>query len=198
MDKRTESKTKSSDVFDTLIVSQNSHAAIVLGHIHEPNDCIADVLIQASDGRHSIVLDRDGSRQGCTQITAPGRIAVVCGMDVDETETSLMLNTKSGDICIVARKGKIRLEATDIELVATGEGGSKGNITMTAGENVSIKAKKVLVDSSTLFKIASSGLVKIAGNSGVEIYGSLIREITDASSTKSKTGGSKSVIMNNI
>ena len=55
-----------------------------------------------------------------------------------------------------------------------------------------------MVDSSTLFKIASSGLVKIAGNSGVEIYGSLIREITDACATKSKTGGSKSVIENNV
>ncbi len=102
----------------------------------------------------------------------------------------MFIETSNGDIVIKAENGKIRLHGTDIEMVAIGEGGSKGNITMTAGENITIDGKKVLVNAKTFLKLASPGNVEMAANSGMKIYASMIREITDAVAVKdSKVGG---------
>ena len=171
-------------------IGSNDHGSVTLGHVHKDGAVIADVLIQASDGRHSIALDKDGPRKACTQITAPGRISIVSGLDKKEAEVSMMINTSNGDICIVARNGKIRMQATDIHMVATGEGGKKGNITMNASENITMDAKKILANAKTFMKLASPGNVELAANSGMKIYASMIREITDAVAIKdSKVGG---------
>ena len=82
------------------------------------------------------------------------------------------------------------MQATDIEMVAVGEGGSKGNITMNASENIKMDGKKVLVNAKTFMKLASPGNVEMAANSGMKIYSSMIRQITDAVAVKdSKVGG---------
>ena len=171
-------------------IGSNDHGSITLGHLHKDGAVIADVLIQASDGRHSIVLDKDGPRKACTQITAPGRISILSGEDKKEAEDTLVICAKNGNINIIARNGKIRMQATDIEMVAVGEGGSKGNITMNASENIKMDGKKVLVNAKTFLKLASPGNVEMAANSGMKIYASMIRQITDAVAVKdSKVGG---------
>ena len=171
----------------------NNHGSVCFGHIHKPGDCIADVLIQGScldKIPHEIVLDKDGPRRGCTQIMAPNRIVIQGGDISKEAEDSLVISAKNGNIVIKAENGKIRLHGTDIEMVAVGEGGSKGNITMTAGENITMDGKKVLVNAKTFLKLASPGNVEMAANSGMKIYASMIREITDAVAVKdSKVGG---------
>jgi len=182
--------TTSHKTYTANCIGSNDHGSVTLGHLHKPGDVIADVLIQASDGRHSIVLDKDGPRKACTQITAPGRISIMSGEDREEAEDTLMIFAKNGNIDIIARNGKIRMQATDIEMVALGEGGSKGNITMNASENIKMDGKKVLVNAKTFLKLASPGNVEIAANSGLKIYASIIREITDACAVKdSKCGG---------
>ena len=112
------------------------------------------------------------------------------GEDREEAEDTLMIFAKNGNIDIIARNGKIRMQATDIEMVALGEGGSKGNITMNASENIKMDGKKVLVNAKTFLKLASPGNVEMAANSGMKIYSSMIRQITDAVAVKdSKVGG---------
>ena len=182
--------TTAKKTYTTNCIGSNDHGSVTLGHLHKDGAVIADVLIQASDGRHSIVLDKDGPRKGCTQITAPGRISIMSGEDRGEAEDTLMIFAKNGNIDIIARNGKIRMQATDIEMVAVGEGGSKGNITMNAGENIKMDAKKILANAKTFLKLASPGNVEMAANSGMKIYASMIREITDACAVKdSKVGG---------
>ena len=182
--------TTAKKTYTTNCIGSNDHGSVTLGHLHKDGAVIADVLIQASDGRHSIVLDKDGPRKGCTQITAPGRISIMSGEDRGEAEDTLMIFAKNGNIDIIARNGKIRMQATDIEMVAVGEGGSKGNITMNASENIKMDAKKVLANAKTFLKLASPGNVEMAANSGMKIYASMIREITDACAVKdSKVGG---------
>ena len=182
--------TTAKKTYTTNCIGSNDHGSVTLGHLHKDGAVIADVLIQASDGRHSIVLDKDGPRKACTQITAPGRISIMSGEDKQEAEDTLMIFAKNGNIDIIARNGKIRMQATDIEMVAVGEGGSKGNITMNASENIKMDGKKVLVNAKTFLKLASPGNVEMAANSGMKIYASMIREITDAVAVKdSKVGG---------
>lgn len=176
--------------YTAITVGGNDHARIVLGHIHKQADVTADVLIEASDARHSIVLDKDGQRKGSTQITAPGRISIESGIDKEEAEDTLFIHSWNGNIDIIASNGKLRLQGTDIELNAVGEGGAKGNIRLNATETVELKGKKVIVDASSMYKLATSGMASIVANSAMELYAPLIRGVSDAVANKdSKVGG---------
>lgn len=168
----------------------NDHGSINFGHIHKSGDCTADVLLQASDGRHSISLDKEGPRKSCTQITAPGRISIESGEDLTETEDSLYIGAWNGNIDINALNGKIRLIGTDIELIAVGEGGSKGNVRIKASETIELDGKKVILNAKAMYKLATSGKAEIAANSCLNIYSSVIRGVTDAVANKDgKNGG---------
>jgi len=169
----------------------NDHGSISFGHIHKQGETTADVMLQASDGRHSIILDKDGPRKACTQITAPGRISIDAGIDKEEEPESLFIHAHNGNIAIIASNGKIRLQGTDIELIAVGEGGSKGNVRIKASENIELDAdNKVLINAKTAYKLASPGTAEIVANSVMKVYAPMIRGVTDAVANKdSKVGG---------
>ena len=168
----------------------NDHGSISFGHVASDGAVTSDVQIQASDGRHGILLDKDGPRKGCTQITAPGRISIQSGEDRKEAEDTLFINALNGNIDIIASNGKIRLQGTDIELIAVGEGGSKGNIQLNATENIKFESKKFLVNATVMYKLATAGTAEIVANSAMTIYSSCIRGVTDAVANRdSKIGG---------
>jgi hypothetical protein len=174
----------------TAIRYGNDHGSINFGHIHKQGDVTADVMIQASDSRQSIILDKDGPRKGCTQITAPNRISIESGQDAKEAEDTLFIRTHNGNIDIIASNGKIRLQGTDIELIAVGEGGSKGNVRVKASENIELDAKKVLVNAKSMYRLATPGTAEIVANGAMTLYASIIRGVSDAVANKdSKVGG---------
>lgn len=169
----------------------NDHGSVSFGHVASDGAVTSDVQLQASDGRHAVILDKDGPRKGCTQITAPGRISIQSGEDKKEAEDTLFINALNGNIDIIASNGKIRLQGTDIELIAVGEGGSKGNIRLKASENIELKAdNKVLIDGTSMYKLATAGTAEIVANSAMTIYSAVIRGVSDACANRdSKVGG---------
>ena len=137
-------------------------------------------------------MDVDGRREGWTVSTSPGAFQVECGSKMEEAENSVIITAVNGDVSIKATNGKIRLQGTDIELVAMGEGQTKGNIKLTSSENVIVESKKVLVTAKTMYKIATPGTGQMVANGVLEMYGSIIRGVTDAVASKdSKVGGQK-------
>jgi len=169
-------------------------------HIHKKADVTAGVILDTPDGRHQLYLDIDGKRKGWTTSTSPGCFQVMCGEDRTEADNSMMLEAWNGDISIIAHNGKIRMQGTDIEMVAIGgadEG--KGNITCTASETFTVHdTPKILLQSSSLTKITSGGIMWIASNSCMKIYSSIIRGVTDAVTNKdSKVGGQRFAKENN-
>ena len=171
----------------------NDHGSISFGHIHKQGDVIADVMLQASDGRHSIILDKDGERKGSTQITAPGRISIDCGIDKKEAEDTLVIHSHNGNLNIIASNGKIRLQGTDIELIAVGEGGSKGNIRIDAPSgHIALEGKEITVSAKSIYRLVSTGRAEISANSCMTIYSSMVRGVTDAVAKKdSKTANQR-------
>ena len=169
----------------------NDHGSISFGHVSADGAVTSDVLLQASDGRHSVVLDKNGVRKGSTQITAPGRISIQSGEDREEAEDTLFINAVNGNINIIASNGKIRLQGTDIELIAVGTGGTKGNIRLKANENITLDAdSKVLINAALMYKLATPGKAEIVANSCMTIYSSIIRGVTDGcANMDSKCGG---------
>ena len=182
----------------TAIRQGNDHGSISFGHVSADGAVTSDVLLQASDGRHSVVLDKNGVRKGSTQITAPGRISIQSGEDKQEAEDTLFINAVNGNINIIASNGKIRLQGTDIELIAVGEGGTKGNIRLKANENIELDAdSKVLINAKLMYKLASAGKAEIVANSCMTIYSSIVRGVSDGCSIiDSKIGGQDFQIKN--
>ena len=182
---------------DDCIAYSNRHACISMGKIHKPGDVTSAFCVETADGRHNFFMDADGPRKGWTTSTSPGVFQVECGEhpdveDVDEKEAldSLVFICKNGNTVIRNKNGKIRLEATDIEMIATGEGTARGNIRIEAKETVDIDCKKLLANSKCLTKLTSTGVVEISANACMKIYSSIIRGVTDAVKVKdSKVGG---------
>mgnify|MGYP001016368930 CR=1 FL=1 len=171
----------------------NAKGHICLGNIHKQGDVTEGIGLHTPDGEHQLSLDIDGPRKGWTVCTGPGNFNVECGSANEEAEDSLILNAKNGNIMITATNGKIRLQGTDIELVAIGEGGSKGHIKCSATETFMIhETKKVLIDAKVMYKISTTGIGQVTANSVLKIYGSVIRGVTDACAVKdAKTGGQR-------
>jgi uncharacterized protein (DUF2345 family) len=136
-------------------------------------------------------MDKDGPRKGWTTLTAPGNISIKAGEDNVEAQDTVFISAENGNIDIIATNGKIRLQGTDIELVAVGEGGSKGNVRIKANENIELDAdNKVLINAKTMYKLASAGKAEIVANSCMTMYASVIRGVSDAVANKdSKVGG---------
>jgi len=118
---------------------------------------------------------------------------VMCGLDNEEAQNSMMLEAWNGDITIVARNGKIRLQGTDIEMVAVGPGeDGKGNITCTASETFTVhETPKIILKSTSLTQIKGTGMIDLAANSCLKLYGSIIKGVTDACSVKDSKCGTQ-------
>ena len=175
--------------------------SIKFGHIHKKADVTAGVMLDTPDGRHQFSLDIDGQRKGWTSSTSPGNFQVMCGLDNDEADNTLILEAWNGDISIIAKNGKIRLQGTDIEMVAIGDADQgKGNITCTASETFTVhETPKIILKSTSLTLLKGTGIIEVAANSCLKVYSSLIKGITDASSKKnSKIGGELEGAKNNI
>lgn len=182
----------------TAIRYGNDHGSISFGHIHQSADVTAAVKLEASDARHAFFLDKDGPRKGWTTSLSPGNFQLECGSDNEEAQDTCMINAKNGNIDIIATNGKIRLQATDIEIIAVGEGGSKGNVRIKATENIETDSKKLLMNAKNNYKLATSGLGEVISNSRLKIYGSIIQGVTDACAKKdSKNGGQRYQKQNN-
>ena len=171
----------------------NDHGSITLGQVDYVGAVTSAFMVEGKDARHSLSLDNDGTRKGWTSSTSPGVFQVECGSDRVEAEDSLILEAKNGNIIIKAHNGKIRLQGTDIELVAVGEGDSKGNIVCSATESFMIhETKKVLINASVMYKLSTCGIGEVTANSVLKVYGSIIRGVTDACAVKdAKTGGQR-------
>lgn len=175
----------------------NEKGSISFGHIHKDAAVTSGVMLQTPDAEHSITLDIDGEREGWTSIVQPGNFQVECGSANEEPEDSLILNAKNGNICITATNGKIRLQGTDIELIAIGDKGDRGNIKIDATENVLVECNKYLLNAKAMYRMCSPQRGEIISNGVMKMYGSIIRGVTDACSVKdSKVGGKRIVDQN--
>ena len=176
----------------TAIRYGNNQGSIAFGQIHKQGDVTSSVMLETPDGEHQLSLDLDGERTGWTCSTSPGNFQVECGSANQEAEDSLVLNAKNGNIIIMATNGKIRMQATDIELVAVGEGGAKGNIKMNATESIVTDSKKLLMTAKSFYRIASPQTGEVVANGVLKLYSSIIRGVTDAVAVKdSKVAGQR-------
>ena len=186
--------------YTSQTIGKNEKGSVWIGPIHKQGDVTSAVVLRnEKDRTHQLCLDIDGERPGSTTSTSPGKLQLTCGDNMKEAEDSCLIEARNGNIIIKASNGKIRMEATDIEMVTTGEGETKGNVKITSSENIILNCKKLQTNSSVYTKLCSAGDFETAANGVMSIYGSLFNAITDAVFGKpSKFGGQKERQKNNL
>jgi len=169
---------------------------IKFGHVHFDNVNSAVMLrsgFPSSKGNHYMTMDGPGGedfRTHSTTFRGPGSFQVKHGDGVPNEQPGIYLDAVSGDIIIRAAKGRIRMEAIDVDIKATGGDGNRGNIVLDANEKVLINAQTIACNAKAAARFFSEKTVEIVGNNVLNMYGGFV-DIADGSSTAEGTKGSK-------
>jgi len=171
------------------LYSGNRHGRISFGSYRKSNQ-IAGVLLQSGRdaGRHYSVMqstgDADAGSKGSTTSVCPGTYTVKAGKDiVNYTIPSNVSNNipgivqlaENGDILLSAPRGRIKIVAQDIELIASGFDGKTGSISLTSNEKILLNSQSIDINSTETTKIFSEKTVETIGKGLMNIYGGLVK-----------------------
>ena len=137
-------------------------------------------------GRHYIRLQETGSKEdgskGSTHIVCPGTFTALTGKDIvnyppgsNEPRglNAIFFEAENGDIVLTAPRGKIKIAAEAIEIIAEGSDGKTGVVDISADDKINLKAQIIDINSTVSTKIFSEDTVHVIGKSLLNIYGGL-------------------------
>ena len=148
---------------------------IKFGHVHTDNVRSAVMLRSGYTYEHYMTMDGPGGkkfRKHSTNFRGPGSFQVKHGKGVPNDEPAIFLDAENGDVVIRASNGRIRLEALDIDIIATG-GDDRGNIQITATDKVITSGNIIDCKAVTAAKFFSNKSVEVVGENVLNMYGGL-------------------------
>ena len=169
-------------------VAGTEHGTLSFGKVNtESNEITACLLESGPDGgRHYIKMQETGSKEdgskGSTNIVCPGTLTALTGKDIvnyppgSDTPRdipAIFYEAENGDIVLTAPRGKIKIAAEAIELIAEGSDGRTGVIDISASEKINLKSQMIDLNSGVSTKIFSEDTVYLIGKSLLNIYGGL-------------------------
>ena len=162
-------------------------------------------------GRHYIRMQETGSKEdgskGSTHIVCPGTLTALTGKDIvnypegsDEPRglNAILFEAENGDIVLTAPRGKIKIAAEAIELIAKGSDGRTGVINLNSDDKIILDSQIIDVQSKVSTKIFSENTVHVIGKSLLNIYGGLA-DFADGATKhrRSKLSADDSVVSQN-
>ena len=165
---------------------------IKFGHVHTDNVRSAVMLRSGHTFRHYMTMDGPGGedfRTHSTTFRGPGSFQVKHGEGVPDEQPGIYLDAVNGDIVIRAANGRIRMEALDVDIRATGSG-ERGNIVLDANDKVIMNAQTIACNAKVAARFFSEKTVEIVGNNVLNMYGGFM-DMADGSSTALLGKGSK-------
>ena len=157
---------------------------IKFGHVHTDNVNSAVMLRSGHTFQHYMTMDGPGGedfRTHSTTFRGPGSFQVKHGDGVPDEQPGIYLDAVNGDIVIRAANGRIRMEALDVDIRATG-GGERGNIVLDANEKVIINAQTIACNAKVAARFFSEKTVEIVGNNVLNMYGGFM-DMADGSTS---------------
>ena len=164
------------------------HGYLECGSVNtESNEIDAVVIRNGPDGgRHYIRLQETGNKddgsKGSTVIAAPGSLTALVGKDIvnypEGSDTprdipAIYYKAENGDIVLTAPRGKVKIQAEAIELIAKGSDGKTGVINLNSDDKIILDSQIIDVTSKASTKIFSEDTVHVIGKSLLNIYGGL-------------------------
>ena len=191
-------------------VAGTEHGYISFGEVNTyANEIEACKLQSGPDGgRHYITMQETGDKKmgskGSTSIVCPGTLTALTGKDIvnypEGSDTprdipAIFYEAENGDIVLTAPRGKIKIAAEAIELIAKGSDGRTGVININADDKIILDSQIVDIQSKVSTKIFSEKTVDMIGKGIMNVYGGLVDFADRTSKGKpSKTcGGAVSI-----
>ena len=97
---------------------QTKDGALKFGSIHD-DDVKSSLLLQGQEALEYITFDQTAPRKRWLSNRCRGRYQVVSGDDIEKGQPAMYFDAKNGDI-VIKTKGRIRMEAENIDIIARG------------------------------------------------------------------------------
>tara|TARA_R100000808_G_scaffold21067_1_gene45556 strand:- start:814 stop:1443 length:630 start_codon:yes stop_codon:yes gene_type:complete len=169
-------------------IAGTEHGTISFGRVNTfSNEIDACKIANGPDaGRHYIRMQETGSKEdgskGSTTMVCPGTLTALTGKDIvnypkgSDTPRDLpaiYYEAENGDIVLTAPRGKIKIAAEAIEIVAKGSDGRTGVVNINADDKILLDAQTIDIQSKVSTKIFSEKTVDMIGKGIMNIYGGL-------------------------
>jgi hypothetical protein len=146
------------------------------GNIDE-NQVKSSVLLRSGNPSfsksHYMQFDDTGKLAGGTLNRCPGVYQIKCG-DGPVEDVSFVLHAVNGDIIIGAPKGRIRMFAQDIDLIASGPGNDSGFINLQSNQKIELQSPIINAEASVSIGLAAPKGVNIT-TSGIILLTGLLK-----------------------
>ena len=165
------------------------HGTISFGKVNtESNEISACLLESGPDGgRHYVKMQETGSKEdgskGSTKIICPGTLSGIAGKDIvnyppgaeqPRDIPAIYYEAVHGDIILTAPRGKVKIAAEAIELVATGTDGRTGVINLNSDDKINLRSQSIDINGTVSTKLFSEKPVEIIGKGIMNVYGGLV------------------------
>jgi len=166
------------------------------GHIHKDN-VISSAMIQGQGGLEYITIDQTGPRKGWITSRCRGRYQVKCGDEIPKGQPAFWLDADSGDI-VISTRGRIRMEAENIDITAYGGDASNGYVNISGKEGVNIEGKSVNINGNEKMSIFTDGSMQMTAMNILKMYTGDMQSLTAASNLKPPSIPFSSSILNRV
>ena len=154
------------------IVTENPHGVLCFGPIGPEDKDDNNGMFLSVEGGYTQLCNKNGNRSEIV----PGKSEELCGtrlaqgdqQEASEEAIAKIITARNGDICIIAENGNIKFKAKNIyaECIGDGNDGSfllKANdhITMTAGEQITLRGPKLCMLSSDAITLNAQGFLNL-------------------------------------
>jgi hypothetical protein len=157
-------------------VKNTKDASIVFGHIHE-DQVKSSLLLHGQKAKDYITMDQTAPREGWISSRCRGRYQVVSGDLIPKGQPAMYFDAKSGDI-VIKTKGRIRMEAENIDIIAKGSDNKNGNVTIDGNESVNLISRKVDITADELFNVISDGTVQMTAINIMKTYANTFEKLS--------------------
>jgi len=152
------------------------------GHIHG-DQVKSSAMLQGQEALEYISIDQTEPRKRWITSRCRGRYQVKCGDDIAKDQIGMWFNADRSDI-LIQTKGRLRLEAENIDLIARGPDGSKGVINIISNESVNIETKKFTANANESISLFTDGEMQQTAINIMKIFGGSIQKMTSTSALK--------------
>jgi hypothetical protein len=159
-----------------------SDGVISFGHIH-PDQVKSSIMIQGQEALEYISIDQTEPRKRWMTSRCRGRYQVGCGDDIPKDQVGFWVNAESSDI-LIQTKGRIRMEAENIDLIARGPDASKGVINIQSNESVNIETKKFTTNANESISLFTDGEMQQTAINIMKIVAGSVQKVTSMSAIK--------------
>lgn len=156
-------------------------AQIRFGHIHG-DQVKSSFMIQGQESLEYITIDQTEPRKRWITSRCRGRYQVECGDDIPKDQIGMWFNATRSDI-LIQTKGRIRMEAENIDLIARG-GDKKGVINLIANDLVNVKSDRFVAETGSEIRLFSNGDLFQSALNIMGIYAGFFEKLTSKCAIK--------------